>query len=99
MRGSSGLLNDFEKCSQSSHANIYADDKAITIASNNIVKLTEGAHRELANIAERMRVNKLSPNPQKLKFVIIGKPLSTRKPKLPGTLELNGSEIKRVERT
>ena len=46
------FLNDFEKCIQFSHANIYADDSAITIASNNVVKITEGARKELANISE-----------------------------------------------
>ena len=92
-------LNDFERCLQFSRANIYADDTAITIASNNIVKMTVGAHKELANIAESMRVNKLSPNPQKTEFMVIGHPLSTRKLALPETLELNSSEIKRVEKT
>ena len=38
-----------------------------------------------------MRGNKLSPNPQKTEFAVIGHPLSTRKPEFP--------EIKRVERT
>ena len=33
-------LNDFEKCLQSSHASIYADDTAITIASNNVAQMT-----------------------------------------------------------
>ena len=84
---------------QFSRANIYADGTAITIASHNVVKMTEGAHKELANIAEWIRVNKLSPNPQKTEFIIIGRPLSTRTPALPETLELNGSEIKRVEKT
>ena len=46
-----------------------------------------------------MRVNKLSPNPQKTKFMIIGHSLNTRKPELPETLELNGSDLKRVEKT
>ena len=91
-------LNDVEKCLQSSHANIYADDTAITIASNNVMEMTEGASKELANIAEWMRVNKLSPNPQKTEFMIIGHPFSTKNPELPETLELNGSEVKRVER-
>ena len=93
-------LNDFEKCLQSSYANIYADDNAITIASNNddVVKMTEDARKELANIAEWTRVNILSPNPQKTEFMIIGHPFSTRKPGLPETFGLNGSEIKRVER-
>ena len=96
MRDSSGILfrpppfydilNDFEKMLQSSHANVYADDAAITIASSTVVKMTEGA-RKLANIAEWVRVNKLRH------------PLSTRKPELPETFELNGSEIKRLEKT
>ena len=63
------------------------------------MKMTESAHKELANIAGWMRVNKLSPNPQKTELMIIGHPLSTRKPALPEALELNGSEIKRVEKT
>ena len=63
-------LNNFEKCLQSSHANIYACGTAITIASKNVVQMTEGARKELANIGEWMRVNKLSPNPQKLLKVI-----------------------------
>ena len=61
--------------------------------------MTEGAHKELANIAEWMRVDKLSPYPQKTEFMIIGHPRSTGKLALPETLELNGSEIKRVEKT
>ena len=81
------------------HANIYADDTAITIATNNVVQMTEYACKELANIAEWMRGNKLSPNPQKTEFMIIGHSLSTRKPELPETLKLNGSEIKRMEKT
>ena len=62
------------------------------------MKMTECARKELANIAEWMRVDKLSPNPQKNEFMIIGHPLSTRKLELPDTLELNSSEIKRVEK-
>ena len=38
------------------------------------------------------------PNPQKTELMIIGHPLSTRKPELSETLELNGSEIKRAEK-
>ena len=63
------------------------------------MKIIEGARKELANIVEWMRVNKITPNPQKTKFMIIGNSLCTRKPELPETLELNGSEIKRVEKT
>ena len=51
-------LNDFEK--------------GLRFSLANVVKMTEGAHKELANIAEWMRVNKLSPNPQKTDYMIIG---------------------------
>ena len=61
--------------------------------------MTEGARKELANIPEWRRVDKLSPDHQKTEFMIVGHPLSTRKPELPEILELNGSEIKRVEKT
>ena len=61
--------------------------------------MIECPHKQLANIAEWMRANKLSPSPKKTEFMIIGHPLSTRKPELPETLELNGSEIERVEKT
>ena len=89
-------LDDFEKCLQTSHANIYAEDTATTIASNNVVKMTDGALKELAYTVEWMRVNKLSLNPKKTEFMIIGQQFSIKKLELPETLELNGSEIKRV---
>ena len=61
------------------------------------MKFTEGARKEPGNTTEWMKVNKLSPNPKKTEFIIIGHPPSTRK--LPETLEPNSSEIKRVEKT
>ena len=60
--------------------------------------MIQRAHKELVDIAEWISGNKLSTNPQETEFMIIGHPLSTRKQALPETLELNGSEIKRVEK-
>ena len=60
--------------------------------------MTEGARKKLANIAEWMRVSKVSPNSQKTEFTILGHQFSTKKRELPETLELNGSEIKMVEK-
>ena len=51
------------------------------------------AHKELSNIVEWMRVNKLSPNPQKTEFMIIGYLLNMRNLELPEKLELNGSGV------
>ena len=58
-------LNDFEKCLEFSRASMYADDTHVTLTSNNVKDLITNAHRELGNISEWMRVNKLSANPKK----------------------------------
>ena len=46
-----------------------------------------------------MRVNKLSPNPKKTEFMVIGHPLKTRTLDLPEMLKLSNSDIKRVDKT
>ena len=89
-------LNDLEECLQSSRARIYADDTSLTIASSNPVKLVDHAHRELLNISKWMRVNKLSPNPKKTEFMVIGHPLKTKSLDLPEILTLDGSDIKKL---
>ena len=45
-----------------------------------------------------MRVNKLSPNPKKTEFMVIGHPLKTKNLDLPEVLKLDNSDIKRVEK-
>ena len=89
-------LNDLEKCLQSSRASIYADNTSLTIASSDPVKLVDDAHHELLNISEWMRVNKLSPNPKKTEFMVIGHSLKTKNLNIPQTLTLDGSDIKRL---
>ena len=89
-------LNDLEKCLQSSRASIYADDTSLTIASMDPVKLVDDAHHELLNISEWMRVNKLSPNPRKTEFMVIGHSLKTKNLNILQTLRLDGSDIKRL---
>ena len=92
-------LNDLEKCLKFSRASIYADDTSITIAWDDVAKLVEDAHQELSNLSEWMRVNKLSPNPKKTEFMVIGHPLKTKNLDLPEVLKLNASDIKRVDKT
>ena len=91
-------MNDLEKCLKFSRASIYADDTSITIASNDVAKLIEDAHQELFSLSEWMRVNKLSPNPKKTEFMVIGHPLKTKNLDLPEVLKLDNSDIKRVEK-
>ena len=92
-------LNDLEKCLKFSRASIHADDTSVTIASDDVAKLIEDAHQELSNLSEWMRANKLSPNPKKTEFMIIGHPLKTKNLELPEVLKLNNSDIKRVNTT
>ena len=71
----------------------------MTIASNDIEKLVADAQEELLNISEWLRVNKLSPNPSKTEYLIIGHPRKTKDVNIPNGLKLNESEIKRVSKT
>ena len=90
-------LNDLEKCLQSSRASIHADDTSLTITSSDPVKLVDDAQHELLNISEWMRVNRLSPNPKKTESTVIGHSLKTKNLKIPKTLTLDGSDIKKID--
>ena len=92
-------LNDFEKCLEFSKASMYADDTHVTLTSSNIDVLLTNAHQELRNISEWMRINKLSANPEKTEYMIIGHPRRTNKVEILQPLHLNDSEIKRVTKT
>ena len=50
---------------------MYADETEINISSNNQAELIDTAQVELLNIAEWMRINKLSLNPTKTEYMII----------------------------
>jgi len=92
-------LNDFERCLKYSKTNIYVDDTNITIASNDKEKLVADAQAELHNITEWIRLNKLSPNPSKTEYMIIGHPMKAKGTNTPTELELITKEIKRVSNT
>ena len=85
-------LNDLDECL----ASIHEDYTSLIIASSNPSKLAEDANKELLNISEWMRVNKLSPNPKKTEFMVIGHPLKTKNLNLQEVLMLDGSDVKSV---
>ena len=91
-------LNDFEKCLDFSRASMYADDTHVTLTSSNTDGLLTNAHKELRNISEWMRINKLSANPKKTEYMIIGHPRRTNKVEISEPLNLNDSEIKQSQR-
>ena len=78
---------------------MYADDTHETLTPMNIEELVHKAQEELTHISEYMRLNKLSANPQKKEYMIIGHPRRTNKVEIHETLKLNGSDIKQVKKT
>jgi len=57
-------LNDFENSLQYSRASICADDRNVTIVSDDIQRMIDNASQEMLNLSEWMRLNELSPNPE-----------------------------------
>ena len=53
---------------------MYAEDTEITMFSNNQADLIETAQVDLLDIAEWMRINKLSLNPTKIECMILDHP-------------------------
>ena len=92
-------LNDFEHCLEHSRANKYADDTEITISSNNQAELIESAQAELLNIAEWMRINKLSLNPTKTEYMIIDHPRRRKNRELLPQVVINREKFTQVDRT
>ena len=76
---------------------MYADDTEITVSSNNQVELIDTAQAELLNIAEWMRINKLSLNPTKTEFMIIDLPRRRKKVESLPQLFINRDKNKRVD--
>ena len=92
-------LNDFEGCLDFSKANMYADDTHTTNASNDIRELVRMTKKELLNISDWLRVNKVSANPKNTEFMVIGHQRRINEIDDLPPLKLNDSEIKRVEKT
>ena len=82
-----------------SKASIYADDTNVTIVSEDIEKLVFEAQQELLNLSEWMRINKLSPNPAKTEYMIIGHSRKVNTLNISNALMLNDSAIRRVTKT
>ena len=78
---------------------MYADDTEITISLNNQAELIETAQAELLNVAEWMRINKLSLYPTKTENLIKDHPRRRKKGESLPQLSINREKIKRVHKT
>ena len=65
-------VNDFEQCLHESSPTIYAEDTTVTYAASVLLELHQVITTDLSNVSEWMRVNKLSLNVNKGKFIVIG---------------------------
>ena len=65
-------VNDFEQCLYESSPTIYAEDTTVTYAASVLLELHQVITTDLSNVSEWMRVNKLSLNVNKGKFIVIG---------------------------
>ena len=63
-------INDIYKSSSLFAFYLFADDTSIILANNNLKELESLVNRELGNVNEWLKVNKLSLNIKKSNFVI-----------------------------
>ena len=77
---------------------MYADNIHLTVTSMNVEELVHKAQEELTHISECMKLNRLSANPQKTEYMIIGHPRRSNAVEIHETLGLNDSDIKRVKK-
>ena len=89
-------VNDFESFLEFSKANMSADNTHTTSGSSDVAELIRMPKREPLNINDWLRVNKLSANPQKTEFMVIGHQRRVNEIKELPSLKLNDSEIKRA---
>lgn len=65
-------INDLPNCLLHSQPRMFADDTHLTFADNDIAKIEQNLNDDLANIRERLIVNKLTLNMSKTEFVVTG---------------------------
>ena len=92
-------FNDFERCLQAATPNMYADDTSITCFSTDSDSLFRNKNNEMVNVAEWMRLNKLSLNADKSEFMVIDYSRQQNNLKELKEIEVNLKKIGRVAKT
>ena len=91
-------VNDFEQCLQKCTANMYADDTSITCSAEDLTELCNDLKTEVGNIAEWLRLNKLSLNTDKTEYMVVGHKRQTNSISEPIEININEEPIKRVQK-
>ena len=87
-------INDITSISNSNHMVLFADDTNVIFEHTNHTELVQTVNRELINMAEWFKSNRLSLNIDKTKFMVFVKPSATQN--LPVCLHLNGVNLSQV---
>ena len=92
-------INDLINCLRHSKARMYADDTNITISGSSLKEITCLANKDLVNVAEWLKANKLSLNITKTEYMFIGSAHNLAKITNASLLFINSKPIKRVKVT
>ena len=72
-------INDITKCLTECSAKLYADDMAILANGTDYIDIMLSLQIEMANVIEWLRLNKLTLNVKKTKFMLCGTPQKLNK--------------------
>ena len=90
-------VNDFEQCLEKCTADMYADDTSVTCSAEDLTELCNDLKTEVGNIAECLRLNKLSLNTDKTEYMVVGHKHQTNSISEPIEIKINEEPIKRVQ--
>ena len=68
------LINDLPHCSKHLFTLLFADDTTLQLSSPDPIRLYNTANKELTNVAEWFKANKLTLNISKTKYILFRKP-------------------------
>ena len=89
-------INDLGKYLESSNISLYADDTALYVQGRSQVDIILDLHLELSMVCEWLKVNRLTLNVKKTKYMVFGSRTKlVHKPDL--NITINGKNLERVE--
>ena len=92
-------INDLPHCLSNSQPRMYADDTHLTYADNDICSIEASLNQDLSNINRWLIANKLTLNMTKTEFMLIGSRQKLNSLSVLPGLEINGTQLNRVNFT
>ena len=92
-------VNDLPNCLKYTRGNIFANDTQIDTSSSNIDLIANTLNKDLANISDWMKANKLSLNANKTEYMVVGSHKRLHQTQSDPLITLGDNQIKRVKVT